>query len=326
MDYTITTESFASLVSYCGNARYNLRWNSLFTLPVWLETWWHVFGSGTGKYLCSVHQQEKIIGIAPLLIKDKTASIIGSADVCDYVDFIVAPGMEKDFFTVLLDDLQQKGINRLDLESIRPDSTIFTDLMGIARERKYEITCHQEDVSLEMDLPATWEEYLTKLTTKQRHEVRRKLRRLWEAGNVKHHCLEVGKEVEDLTDIFLKLFSLSRKEKACFMTPQMESFFKNIAKAMAEIGLLRFGIIELDTQPVAMTMGFDYNDRHYLYNSAYDPRFNHLSVGLLCKVLCIKESIEKGKKKWDFLKGGESYKYLLGGREVPLHSCKIAIK
>ncbi|HUX48276.1 MAG TPA: GNAT family N-acetyltransferase, partial [Dehalococcoidia bacterium] len=81
----------------------------------------------------------------------------------------------------------------------------------------------------------------------------------------------------------------------------------------------------LDKVPAAMTMGFDYNGSHYLYNSAYDPQFNHLSVGLLCKILCLKESIEKGRKKWNFLKGGEPYKYQLGGQEVPLYSCQIII-
>jgi CelD/BcsL family acetyltransferase involved in cellulose biosynthesis len=164
------------------------------------------------------------------------------------------------------------------------------------------------------------------LAAKQRHEVKRKLRRLWEAGSVEHRCLESVQEAGDYLDIFLELFPMSREDKADFMTPQMESFFRHIAKAMDGVGMLRFGIIEIDRQPAAMTMGFDYNDTHYLYNSAYDPRFNYLSVGVLCKVLCLKESIEKGKKKWDFLKGGETYKYHLGGREVPLYSCQIIIR
>jgi CelD/BcsL family acetyltransferase involved in cellulose biosynthesis len=199
-------------------------------------------------------------------------------------------------------------------------------LVGIARNEGHKVLCHPEDVSLELDLPADWDEYLATLSKKQRHEIRRKLRRLWEAGNVEHRCVEVGREVEDYLDIFLKLFSLSRDEKARFMNPKMESFFKSLAKAMAEIGLLRLGIIQLDKVPVAMTMGFDYNDSHYLYNSAYDPQFNYLSVGLLCKVLCLKDSIEKGRKRWDFLKGGEPYKYQLGGQEIPLYSCQIIIK
>ena len=127
-------------------------------------------------------------------------------------------------------------------------------------------------------------------------------------------------------DTFLKLFSLGHEEKAGFITARRESFFRSLAAAMAEISLLRFGILELDTLPVAIIIGFEYNDSIYLYNSAYDPQYNSLSVGLLCKVLGIKESIEKGKKKWDFLKGNEPYKYRLGGREVPLYRCQIAMK
>jgi len=303
-----------------------LRWNSPFVLPSWLKVWWQELGSGAELHLGVVRQGENVIGIAPLLVREGKTSFIGSADVCDYLDFVIASGRERDFFGVLLSDLREKGIRHLDLRPVRPDSTVLTNLVPIAQNRGYEVLCHPADVSLELDLPSTWDEYLAILATKQRHEVRRKLRRLSEAGKVEHRCVEVSREVGDYLDIFLKLFSLSRDEKASFMNPKMESFFRSLAKAMAEIGLLRLGIIQLDKVPAAMTMGFDYNDSHYLYNSAYDPQFNYLSVGLLCKVLCLKESIEKGRKKWDFLKGGEPYKYQLGGQEIPLYSCQIIIK
>ena len=64
----------------------------------------------------------------------------------------------------------------------------------------------------------------------------------------------------------------------------------------------------------------------YLYNSGYDPRYGELSVGLLCKVLSIKNSIESGRKRYDFLKGAEPYKYHLGGKEVPLSRCRIVFR
>jgi len=326
MSYALTVESFDSLASYRANPNDRLKWSSIFVLPTWLKAWWQVFGPGAELYLRALRQSDEIIGFAPLMMGKETARFIGSDDVCDYLDFVVTPGMERVFFDVVLDDLKAKGINHLDLGPLRPDSTVLTDLVGTAQNRGYDVFCRPEDVSLEVDLPHTWEEYLATLDKKQRHEVRRKLRRLWEAGNVEHHCFQLSQEVEDYMGTFLKLFSVSRDEKARFMTARMESFFRSIAKAMAEAGLLRFGVIELDAQIMAMTIGFDYDDSHYLYNSAYDPQFDYLSVGLLCKVLCLKESIEKGKKKWDFLKGDEKYKYQLGGREVPLYKCHITIK
>jgi len=325
MGYALTVESFDGATSSWDMLRLCLKWSSIFVLPAWLKAWWEVFGTSAELYLRTLRDGQKVIGFAPLVVNDGTASFIGSADVCDYLDFAIAPGRESDFFKIILDDLRETGVKKLDLRPLRPDSTVLKHLSSIARNRGYDVNCCPEDVSLELDLPTTWNEYLAILNSKQRHEVRRKLRRLWEAGNVEHHCVEVSREIEDYLDTFLNLFSLSKGEKASFMNPKMESFFRSLAKAMAGLGLLRLGILQVNKVPAAMTMGFDYNDSHYLYNSAYDPQFSYLSVGLLCKVLCLKESIEKCKKKWNFLKGAEPYKYQLGGQEVPLYNCLITV-
>jgi len=49
-------------------------------------------------------------------------SFVGSADICDYMDFIIEPGKEQVFFTVILDHLKQAGISELYLEALRPDA------------------------------------------------------------------------------------------------------------------------------------------------------------------------------------------------------------
>ena len=324
MSYAITQESFNSLTAYWTDSRSRLSWGSVFVLPSWLEVWWQTFGSEAELYLRTVRQKEKIVGIAPLLVRNQRASFIGSAAVCDYIDFVIVPGMETDFFNVLLDDLRHKGISQLDLGPSRLDSTVISCLARVARKRGYEVSCRQEDVTLELDLPQTWDEYLRILTSKQRHELKRKLRRLWEEGNVDYSI--VRESVPDVMDTFLKLFSQSKGEKAAFMTDKMESFFRSLAKAMAEVRLLRFGILRLDAVPVAMVMCFDYNDSVYLYNSGYDPQYRALSVGILSKALCIQDSIQKGKRRFDFLKGAEAYKYQLGGKETPLYRCHIVIR
>lgn len=325
MSYTLTLESPQTL-TFSWNKLRHLRWDHTFVLPCWLEVWWRVFGSRAELYLCAIKQKETVIGIAPLLLKEGKASFIGSADVCDYLDFVVAPKREQDFFDTLLDSLKQKGISRLDLNCLRPDSTTATHLVTIARNRGCEVSCNPEDVSLELNLPATWQEYLAILTAKQRHEMKRKLKRLWEAGDVDYRVVEDSEAVPYIIDIFLKLFRDSREDKATFMTAQRESFFRSVAKAMAEVGLLRLGILELNASPVAAIMYLDFNDKVYLYNSGYDPQYRHLSVGLLSKALCIKDSIQRGKKGFDFLKGAEAYKYHLGGKEIPIFSCQIVLK
>jgi CelD/BcsL family acetyltransferase involved in cellulose biosynthesis len=325
MGHTVTFESFESIASYWLKSRSPLKWDCIFVLPPWLEVWWREFGPRADLYLCAVKQKGIIIGFGPLLLRGEEACFMGSDDVCDYLDFVISPGSELDFFNILLDDLRQKDIRRLSFSPLRPDSTVLTHLVGVAEERRYEVSCKAEDVSLELDLPPTWEEYLGILNRKQRHEVRRKLRRLWETGEVNYRIIEDSEAVPDAIDLFLKLFRESRKDKEIFMTTNRESFFRSLAKAMAQVRLLRIGILELDAKPVAAIMCFDYNDTVYLYNNGYDPQYSSLSIGLISKILCIKDSIQRGRRKLDFLKGAEEYKYRLGGKEIPLHSCQIVL-
>ena len=322
----VTLESFDSLTSYWLESRYPSMWDCIFVLPPWLEVWWHEFGFEAELYLGAVRQGGTITGIAPLLLRGTEASFIGSTDLCDYLDFVIVPGKEVDFFNILLDDLQGRGIKRLNLRPLRPNSTVLTYLVGIARNRNYDVSRKVEDVSLELDLPPTWQEYLNTLTQKQRHEVNRKLRRLWEAGDVNYRVVEDSDSLLDSMDLFLRLFRESREDKAIFLTNRIESFFRSLVKATARSGLLRFGILELNASPVAVVMYFDYNNSVFLYNNGYDPKYSFLSVGLISKVLCLKDSVERGRGKFDFLKGAEEYKYRLGGKEITLYGCEISFK
>ena len=325
LSYSVTEETFTSLDSYWRSTDNQLNWGSVFVLPTWLDVWWQVFQPSAELYLRAIRQQAETIGIAPLQVKEAAASFIGNTDVCDYMDFVIAPGREADFFSILLDDLQEQGITRLELAHLRPDSTVLTYLVGTAEKRGYQLSCSPEETSLELDLPPTWDEYLATLTTKQRHEVKRKLRRLSEVGEVNYYFINGRAAVHDKMDTFLKMFTESRSDKSAFLTVQRESFFKSMADTMAEAGLLGLGVLDLDSVPAAMIMYFDYEDCIYLYNSGYDPRYSSLSVGLLSKALCIQDSIKKGRKRFDFLKGKEIYKSHLGGREVPLFRCQITI-
>ncbi len=323
MAYTVSRESFDSLASYRVDTNHRLNWASVFVLPVWLRAWWRMFGTEGEQYLCAVKEGDRVIGIAPLVIKNNEASFIGSADVCDYMDFVVVPGMETDFFKVLLDNLRENGINRLNLESLRSDSTVMTYLKTLDQNRGDEILSSEVAVSFEFKLPATWEEYLGMLVAKQRHELRRKLRRLEEEGRVVYRTVENEAETREVTDTFLTLFAGSRSDKAAFMTSKRAEFFRLIVRVMAEAGFFRFGILEFEARPVAMVMCFDYAGTIYLYNSGYESQYSSLSVGIISKALCIKDGIQRGRKRFDFLKGEERYKHHLGGREMQLYNCSI---
>ncbi|MFH1651699.1 MAG: GNAT family N-acetyltransferase [Chloroflexota bacterium] len=327
MSYRVSPESFSGLQDIWRETRRRLSWPCIFVLPPWLEAWWQHFHTDEEACLLTLRLDDDILGVAPLMTREGQAFFLGSTDVCDYADFITAPGKETEFFRLLLDDLKKRGITRLDLGHVRPDAAVITHLVPLAEELGYPVTSRQEAVTLEMDLPPTWEGYLNVLNRKQRHEVRRKLRRLEEAAEVQYRCSGAEDNLNSRMDTFIRLFALSpEEEKAGFMTPGKEAFFRGVAAAMTAQDMLRLGTMELDGKPSAMVMAFAYRETMYLYNSAYDPAYGHLSVGVLAKVLCIREAIRGGMKMWDFLKGDEIYKTHLGGKTVPLYRCELSIK
>ena len=109
------------------------------------------------------------------------------------------------------------------------------------------------------------------------------------------------------------------------MTDHMEAFFRRMTWNMAAVGLLKVGVLGLDGKDVAMVMYFNYRGAVYLYNSSYDSNYSSLSVGLLSKMYCLKDSIMKEKRMFDFMKGSDLYKYRIGGKEVPISRCQIEL-
>ena len=321
----VTKETFESLSSYWLDRGKPLKWDCPFVLPPWLEAWWAAFGGGRKPSLVGVRRGEDLIGIAPLRVKGKEASFIGDPDVCDYQDFIIAPGRGPEFSHVLIRELRRQGIIHLDLGPLRVDSAVMTGLVPVTKEVGCDASLAREEVSYELALPATWEEYLGLLKGTERHEIRRKLRRLEESARIEFSTVDDPQKVRRAMDTFLRLFVASRADKAAFMTRRRARFFRSLAEGLAEAGVLKLSFLELDAKPVAAVMCFHDDSTVYLYNNGYDNRFRSLSVGFLSKVLSIREAIRQGKKRFDFLKGPETYKRRLGGKPVPLFRCRLRI-
>lgn len=326
MVYSVIQQRFDSLIASGADSGDPLRWSHVFVTPSFLKAWSRSFKPESDYRLMLVKENDAIIGAAPLAIDGDSASFIGDADVCDYLDFSIVPGKEREFYGVLIDDLIERGVNELDLRCLRPESTVSSCLNEMVRGRGGTFFEQPDGVSLEMELPSSWDEYLGMLNGKQRHEVRRKLRKLHDEAEVRFHVLEKANEIDRALGVFLKMFRESRSDKAVFMHAGMESYFRSMMLSMADEGLLRLFVLDVNKSAAAAAVCFEFRETMYLYNSAYDPDYSALSVGLLCKILSIRRGIECGLKKYDFLKGAEPYKSRLGGKEVHLSRCRIKLR
>ena len=321
--YTVACEPMTQMAAYWRQPESLLAWNCLFVLPMWLNSWWSSFGEGRPPQIITVKHQGEPIGIAPLMIEQHQARFIGAPDVCDYQDMIIAPGREAEFFKALFEFLKNAEVDHLDLNPLHANATVVTALPELKAQLNCRINHSRVDMTYAMELPQSWEAYLQQLTGKQRHEIRRKLRRLNEAADVHLRVVVTQEEVADHIDDFVHLFKTNRPDKAAFMTDTMKGYFRRLAESLADAGLLKLYFLDLNRTPAAAAMCFDYGNTLHLYNNGYDRRFDMLSVGVMSKVLAIRDAIERNRTGFNFLKGSEKYKQQLGGQPLPVYRYRI---
>jgi CelD/BcsL family acetyltransferase involved in cellulose biosynthesis len=177
--------------------------------------------------------------------------------------------------------------------------------------RGYSVTVDRLVTSPRLDLPGDFETYVQSLTKKERHELRRKIRRL-ETGRAVAFRFADQSERERTLDRFFELHRRSKGEKGGFMTPDNERFFRDIADALAAKGWLRLGVLDVDGEPGTVLFGWTYEGTMALYNAAYDPTLASLSVGIVSHAYAIRAAIAEGTRGYDLLRGDEPYKYDLG--------------
>ena len=293
--------------------------SSIFVTPWWQETWCRHFGDGADLRIVSVSAGDKVIGIAPLMVTAGTVTFLGDTDLFDYHEFIVIKDHEEGFYDALWGYLTSFEWHTLDLRSVQEDSSILKRFPVLAASGGLSLEVADEDMAPITSLPPSWDEYVGSLKKKSRHELRRKLRRLESADSYRQYVLSDPQSVSEHMPDFFRLLRASSDEKNRFLTPEREAFFMDIAAQLASRDQFKLFFLEVGGARVAACICFDYAGSYLLYNSGYDPEFARLSVGLLNKALCIRDAIEEGRSRFEFLRGTERYKYDLGATDRALY-------
>ena len=302
--------------------------DTVFVTPWWHKTWWDNFGTQGGSSreprILSVYDGGDLLGIAPLMSDGDTLTFLGDKDLSDYFDFVTPTDKVARFFPALWESISDYGWATLDLPSLPSGSPTLERLPAIAESMGMSVTIEEEETTPKAELPATWDEFLAGLRKKDRHELRRKLRRLDRENSHRQYVVADGEVLNGSMQDFFRLLRASREDKNAFLTPEREAFFLDIARESVSRGQFRLSFLEVDGENVAACICFDYGGDYLLYNSGYDPSYSRLSVGLINKALSLQAAIEEGRKTFNFLKGNERYKYNLGGRDELVYHLTIS--
>ncbi|MCZ7567415.1 MAG: GNAT family N-acetyltransferase [Ardenticatenaceae bacterium] len=303
---------------------------TLYNTPQWAQVWWRHFGEpGTLRLFLVRDENDALIGLAPMCLTtdgdgEPVLRYLGGVDVSDYLDALAAAGDEEAVASGLLAgwaDGRCRGSRQIDLRAVPHASPLREAFLRLAPAAGFKLQVERDEVCPVVTLPDTWDAYLAQLDGKQRRELRRKVRKAGRDVLVSWYQVRAGPPsgLDEAMETFFDLHARSDPTKAAFMTPRMRAFFRDVAHIAAREGWLALSVLLVNGQPAATYFTFDYDNQILLYNSGHDPTLvPEMSPGWVLLAYGIEHAINLGRRRFDFLRGQEDYKFRFGGQAEPV--------
>ncbi len=321
-----TVEEFDSLAD---------EWNALlrqsashvpFLRHEYLSAWWRTLGGGEWPrgelYIVTARYPEgELCAIAPLFITENRQGetalmLMGSIEISDYLDVIARPGDLPGFIDCLLVHLasrQMPAWQVIDWYNLLEDSPTLPALQAAASHQGWQMTQERLQHCPYIPLPGDWETYLAGIDKKQRHEIRRKMRRVESADvPVRWRIVSDGDDLDAEIDAFLDLMGQD-PEKQAFLTGVMRSQMHLAVQAAQRAGWLQLSFLEVGGKKAAGYLNFDYANHIWVYNSGINFEYSAYSPGWVLLSHLLQWANENHRERFDFMRGDEDYKYRFGG-------------
>ena len=290
---------------------------TFFHTPAYLKLYWEEFGEQPDHLLLAFAEEDDGVQVGACAFEriGETLRFLGGTEVTDYMGPVGLPerydAMAKELWTALLTRDDWRDADLRGLPEDQPWVGLLRDAANAAG-LTVEQTDDQNGVAPFLPLPATWDEYVAALSSKYRHEIKRKARKLTEEAGEFRIVTADGDTMIPLLDRFVELHRMSEGPKGVFMVPGMEIFFRRLGEAFCADGVFRLTFIEVGGELAAGTIGFVWGGTSYLYNSAFDRSWGNLAPGMVLVAEDIRLAIEEGCDGFDLLKGDYAYKYRFG--------------
>jgi CelD/BcsL family acetyltransferase involved in cellulose biosynthesis len=308
-------------------------WNALLDESVshvpflrheYLQIWWRTRGGGEWPQaelsLVTAHRNGQLVAVAPLFhtpdhLGRACLLLLGSIEISDYLDIIVRPADLQPFVDGLLPFLMQADVptwQALDFYNLLETSASLDALANAAEHNGLLFERQNLQHSPYIPLPGDWETYLSGIDKKQRHEIRRKMRRA-EAAEVpvRWYIAKDRSRLEGEIEDFIRLMEQDT-EKESFLSPPMRETLRELIICAFDEDCLNLAFLEVDGNKAAAYLSFDYLNRLWVYNSGFDRDFMTYSPGWVLLGYLLQWANENGRSAFDFMRGDEDYKYRFG--------------
>jgi CelD/BcsL family acetyltransferase involved in cellulose biosynthesis len=285
-----------------------------FSSPEWALAWERHLGDGARPLVLVAESGADIVGLIPLVRRRRgpfrTLEMLGEGPA-DYWDVLAEPAAA--------DAVRQAFARWLDRNAGRWDALIVKGVVaGSATDHAIQAAGlrfgnRPPIIAPRLRLEGTFEDWLCRLPADRRSNVRRRGRRLAEAGGT----IETLAATDDLPSAVERWQELRRRQWAdrdAQMTPlhatgRFRAFMIDLVTALVPTGEVVFWEVRIGGDVVGSYINLADRRAFYGYLGGYDPSVSRLGIGTVVTAHGIAESIEAGRRHFDFLIGQERYKY-----------------
>jgi CelD/BcsL family acetyltransferase involved in cellulose biosynthesis len=308
----------------------------------WLAAWWGNYGRGGTLYVLAVHDVDgRLVALAPWHLvrsswQGRMLRFLGSGEVCsDYQTVMCRPGCESEVAAALAEALCRRPSldgsgsrwDLIDLMAVPGDDPLLPNLAEELSARGCAVHRQPGPNCWRLDLPATWDAYLTTLSKSHRKQVRRVETRLLDTGRAVLHTVSDERQLQQGFDILVDLHQRRRQslgDPGCFASPRFTAFHGEVMHGLLRSGRLRLHWLELDGRPVAAEYHLAGDGIVYAYQSGVDPDLLDEEPGRIAAVATLRQAIGDGCRAIDFLRGDEPYKAHWRAQPRPTIDYRIA--
>jgi CelD/BcsL family acetyltransferase involved in cellulose biosynthesis len=333
-------------------------WASPFSRHCVQKAWWDAYGATAHDQTLVVVDPaapDTLVGIVPLMHRHElepgdvaarttlrhtegpplrpvpdsaTAIFFGASYHADYATVLAAPADLAAVCEATVEALAAMKPERWDVVDLRrlragdpATDALLKAFEWAAPQAGWIVTREQEDVCPVVTLApgADFEAFLGTLDKKERHEIRRKIRRAETAGAV---ALERSSDPLADLDAFVDLHQKRWGAEGLFPPTEggaaSRRFFAGLFGDCAASGIVDLSFLTVAGRRIAAGVTFDDGQAVYYYNAGVDPDARDLSPGVLMVACYVQRAIELGRARMDFLRGDEPYKYEWGAIDSPI--------
>lgn len=285
----------------------------------WVRTWWECFGRGKDLHILVVKDGTQPIAIAPLMrsrgwmygLRVHQLESIAN-DHTPRFDFIVGRS-SKEAYGAIWDHLRRQTTrwDVLRLAQVPGGSPTLEELPRLAAGAGCPTGLWRSNHSPYVSLVGGWESYLKGLDAKHRSNLRNRLRRLSQRGEVGFETISSAAEVASALNDGLRLEAAAWKGEAgtaIRCQPERESFYRRFAERATQRDWLRLQFLTVERQRIAFHFSVCYRDKLYLLKPGYDPEYAPYSPSNLLCWMVLRDAFDRRLQEFDFLGVDEDWK------------------